>query len=170
LCAREYLEDGFVSSYADIVYEGAVVRKMLENPNPIVVGCDTEWRRRYLNRSQHPESDAEKLRADGSRVLEISRRIDSEQAHGEFIGVMKLSAQGARQFLSEFDGAEAMHAGQLYREGRSFERAYLIDLLSEMLERDALMFRENTAGGYMEIDTLEDLRMAETWWRNRPTK
>jgi choline kinase len=103
-------------------------------------------------------------------VLEISRRIDSEQAHGEFIGVMKLSAQGARQFLSEFDRAEAMHAGQLYREGRSFERAYLIDLLSEMLERDALMFRENTAGGYMEIDTLEDLRMAETWWRNRPTK
>ena len=93
MCARDYLTDGFVSTYADIVYEGAVVEKLVANPRDIVLGCDTAWRRRYAHRSQHPETDAEKLRADGDRVLEVSRAIASEAAGGEFIGVMKLGRE-----------------------------------------------------------------------------
>ena len=168
LYAREFLSDGFVSTYADIVYEGAVLRKLVDSPHDIVLGCDTEWRRRYVNRAQHPETDAEKLEARESRVVRLSRHIASEQAQGEFIGVMKLSAGGAREFLDAFDAAQARFAGRTFREGRSFERAYLIDLLQAMLENGAVMHRENTAGGYMEIDTLEDLSHAEQWWRERP--
>ena len=72
-------------------------------------GCDTDWRRRYIGRSQHPETDAEKLRAQGDRVLELSRRIPSEAATGEFIGVMKLSPRGASLFLSAFDAARSSY-------------------------------------------------------------
>src|SRR5882672_277816 len=73
LTARDHLADGFVSSYADIVYRGEVVEKLVASPYDKVLGCDTDWRRRYVNRSKHPESDAEKLRASGDRVVEISR-------------------------------------------------------------------------------------------------
>ena len=167
LCAREHLTSGFVSTYADIVYEGLVVEKLLGAPEDIVLGCDTRWRRRYTTRQQHPETDAEKLRAEGRRVVELSRRIESERATGEFIGVMKLSAAGSGAFLDAFDRARAGFAGRTYREGRSFEKAYLIDLLADMLEQGSAMFREDTAGGYMEIDTLEDLGHAERWWNER---
>lgn len=167
LCARSHLEGGFVSTYADIVYDGVIAEKIARSPHDIVLGCDTAWRRRYLQRSQHPESDAEKLRAEGSRVLELSRTIPSDEAHGEFIGVMKLSATGAAQFLEAFDEAQAEHAGKTFREGRSFEKAYLIDLLQQMLERGALLHRETTDGAYMEIDTLEDLGLAAEWWTTR---
>lgn len=167
LCAREHLADGFVSSYADIVYEGAVVRKLVESPHDIALGCDTAWRRRYVARSQHPETDAEKLRADGERVVELGRTIASERADGEFIGVMKLTSAGASSLLSAFDEVALAHSGRVFREGRSFERAYLIDLLAHMLERGAPMFRENTHGGYMEIDTEEDLAHAAAWWASR---
>ena len=78
LYARDYLQGGFVSTYADIVYEGAIVKKLVDSPHSIALGCDTAWRRRYVGRSQHPETDAEKLRADGSRVVELSRKIASE--------------------------------------------------------------------------------------------
>jgi hypothetical protein len=37
-----------------------------------------------------------------------------------------------------------------------------------MLEHGVSMQRENTRGGYMEIDTLQDLSMAEKWWKERP--
>jgi len=168
LSAREYLGEGFVSTYSDIVYEGAVVQKLVESPHDIALGCDTAWRRRYTSRSQHPETDAEKLRAEGNRVVELSRHIDSEAADGEFIGVMKLSAEGARQLTEAFDTAAAEYAGKEFREGRSFEKAYLIDLLQHMLEQGSTMHRENTRGGYMEIDTLEDLGLAEKWWQERP--
>ena len=169
LKARAFMKDGFVSTYADIVYEGAIVDKLVRAPDDIALGCDTAWRRRYVARTKHPETDAEKLRADGRRVLELGRRIESEAAQGEFIGVMKLSAAGASELVASFDAAERRYAGRTFREGRSFEKAYLIDLLQHMLEAGSVMHREDTAGGYMEIDTLEDLSMARTWWNERPS-
>ncbi|HKY38802.1 MAG TPA: phosphocholine cytidylyltransferase family protein [Polyangiaceae bacterium] len=168
LMAREYLGQGFISTYGDIVYDSTVVQKLVSSPVAITLGCDTAWRRRYLGRTQHPETDAEKLRADGKRVVELSRTIPSERADGEFIGVMKLSPAGAGEFLAAFDEAERSHGGGQFREGRSFQKAYLIDLLSEMLERGTAMQREDTHGGYMEIDTTQDLNMAEKWWNERP--
>jgi choline kinase len=168
LKAREYLTEGFVSTYGDIVYEGAVVQKLVQSSAPIALGCDTAWRRRYVGRTQHPETDAEKLRADGKRVVELSRRIESERADGEFIGVMKLSADGSRQLVDAFDAAARRFDGGQYREGRTFQKAYLIDLLADMLEQGTPMTREDTDGGYMEIDTLQDLAMAEQWWNGRP--
>jgi choline kinase len=167
LCAREHLSDGFLSTYADIVYEGAIVEQLLAARDDIALGCDTRWRRRYTTRKQHPETDAEKLCADGRRVVELSRRIESERAQGEFIGVMKLTAGGAGTFLEAFDRANERFSKGPYREGRSFQKAYLIDLLADMLEQGVQMAREDTPGGYMEIDTLEDLGHAERWWNER---
>jgi choline kinase len=165
LCAREHLGAGFLASYADIVYRGAVARDVAHSPHDIALGCDTAWRRRYVGRSQHPETDAEKLRAAGDRVVELSRRIAPEAASGEFIGVARFSAAGAREFLAAFDAARAAHADDgLFREGRTFARAYLIDLLQWMLERGSALHRVDTHGGYMEIDTVEDLAAAPRWW------
>jgi choline kinase len=168
LMARSYLKDGFVSTYGDIVYEGAVVQKLVRSRADITLGCDTAWRRRYIGRTQHPETDAEKLRASGGNVTQLSRTIASEQAYGEFIGVMKASANGAAQLVSAFDEAAQRYGAGEYREGRSFQKAYLIDLLAEMLESGVSMAHEDTQGGYMEIDTVQDLGMAERWWKERP--
>ena len=164
LCAREHLGSGFLSSYADIVYDGEIVQKLAASRADIALGCDTRWRRRYVGRTDHPETDAEKLRAAGTRVVEISRTIASEAADGEFIGVMKLTADGARVFLDAFDRAERAYGGGPFREGRTFQKAYLLDLLQEMLEAGASMHHEDIAGGYMEIDTVQDLSMAKGWW------
>ncbi|MFC1641393.1 NTP transferase domain-containing protein [Myxococcota bacterium] len=167
LHARSHLSGGFVASYSDIVYEGEIVRALVESPHDIVLGCDTDWRRRYANRSQHPENDAEKLRANGDRVLEVGRCIPSEQAQGEFIGLLKMTTVGAAHFLQTVDQVLVRYGGKVFREGRSLERAYLIDLLQHMLEAGRVMHRVNTDGGYMEIDTLEDLKQAPVWWNSR---
>jgi choline kinase len=99
LCARSALSAGFVSTYADIVYRGSTVKKLVASPHDKVLVCDTDWRRRYVDRSQHPETDAEKMRAEGDVVIELSRRIASERASGEFIGVTRFSAEGAREIV-----------------------------------------------------------------------
>jgi choline kinase len=165
LCAREHLGGGFVSTYTDIVYRGSTVAKLCASPHDKVLACDTDWRRRYRDRSLHPESDGEKLRAEGDRVVEVSRRIDPPLATGEFIGVARFSPDGARELVEAFDAAKAVHHGKTWREGRTFERAYLIDLVAEMLEGGSAFHKVDTHGGYMEIDTGEDLACAEKWWR-----
>jgi choline kinase len=164
LCAREHLTNGFLCSYTDIVYRSDVVRDLVASKHDIALGCDTDWRRRYVGRHHHPESDAEKMRADGERIVELSRQIPATAAQGEYIGVGRFSADGARALGEAFDQARSVYEGGPFREGRTFERAYLIDLLQWMLERGQPIHHVDTHGGYMEIDTVEDLAFAPTWW------
>jgi len=162
LCARPLLGEGFVSSYTDIVYRGACVVDALAAPWDKVLVCDTDWRRRYVHRKNHPETDAEKMRAEGSRVVEVNRTIASEAASGEFIGVAKFTKAGAAELLEAYDEAKATVTTL---GDRPFQKAYLIHLFERMIERGSAFHRVDTHGGYMEIDTLEDLSMAETWWK-----
>ncbi|MBI4705403.1 MAG: phosphocholine cytidylyltransferase family protein [Deltaproteobacteria bacterium] len=166
MCAREHMGGGFVSSYADIVYRPAIVRALVASPHDLVLACDTDWRRRYAARSEHPESDAEKVRLDGDRVVEISRHVPASEAPAEFIGVMKASAAGAARLCAAYDALRA-RAGEdgAFREGRSLRAAYLVDLLQELLEQGEPLHCIRTPGGYMEIDTPEDATLAESWWR-----
>jgi L-glutamine-phosphate cytidylyltransferase len=162
LCARQHLSAGFVSSYTDIIYRGKAVQDVVAAPQDKVLVCDTDWRRRYVKRTRHPETDAEKMRAEGPRVIEVSRTIASESASGEFIGVTKFNADGAAQLLEAYDEAKATctELGD-----RPFVKAYLIHLFQWMIDRGATFHRVDTPGWYMEIDTLEDLALAETWWQ-----
>ena len=166
LCAREHLSGGFVSTYADIVYKPEAITAVMASPHDITLVCDTDWRRRYVGRSEHPESDAEKLCADdGDRVTQISRKIPPEQAFGEFIGVMRMTPAGVQRFLNAFDAARARHADDdMYCEGRTFAKAYLIDLLQRMLEDNVAIHCVGMHGGYMEIDTTQDAALASEWW------
>jgi choline kinase len=164
--ARSHMAGGFVSTYADIVYRGSSVKKAVAAPEDKVLVSDTDWRRRYVDRSRHPESDAEKLRAEGGRVVEIHRNIPPERASGEFIGVAKFTREGARELLAAYDEASAKFTGRQWRmPGKTFERAYLIELFQDMIERGSAFHKVDTHGGYMELDTLEDLAHAEKWWR-----
>ncbi|MEZ4302112.1 MAG: NTP transferase domain-containing protein, partial [Polyangiaceae bacterium] len=38
LCAREHLQEGFVSTYADIVYRKEIVRDLVASPHDLAVG------------------------------------------------------------------------------------------------------------------------------------
>lgn len=168
MCARDYFSEGFLSTYADIVYEPAVVRRLVEAPHDFALGCDTRWLSRYTKRSRHPSSDAEKLRLEGDRVIEVGRRIPDEAAAGEFIGVMKVTAQGAQQLSEAYTQAHKQFGEGAFREGRSLRKAYLIDLLQSMLLEGTVMHHADTDGGYMEIDTLEDLALAQEWYAHWP--
>ena len=101
------------------------------------------------------------MRAEGERDVDISRTIASEEATGEYIGVCKMTASGARELAEAYDEAKASCATL---GDRPFAKAYLIHLFQRMIERGSAFHRVDTHGGYMELDTLEDLERAETWW------
>jgi L-glutamine-phosphate cytidylyltransferase len=162
--AEKFLGDGFVSTYTDIIYRGKCVVDVVAAPWDKVLVCDTDWRRRYVVRTQHPESDAEKMIGDGPKVVEVSRTIPSEKASGEFIGVTKFTADGAKELITAYYEAKAK---ETTLGDRPFEKAYLIHLFQWMIARGATFHRVDTPGGYMEIDTLQDIALAKAWWEGR---
>lgn len=166
--AEPYMEEGFVCSYADILFRDTVVRDALNHRGDIVLCVDTRWRERYADRSQHPEHDAEKVVvAADDRVARVQRDIPSAEAHGEYIGVARFSARGARLLREHFHRVRGSHVGRPWREAGTFDKAYLILLFQEMIEHGVPIHMVPTHGDYMEIDTEEDYALANRDWPAR---
>lgn len=167
MCAEEHMTDGFVVTYADILYRAGVVRRAIEHAGDAVLCVDTDWRTRYADRSLHPEDDAEKVAADGDRVLAVSRHLEADAAIGEYIGVARFSAAGARALRHHYHRLRARLDGQVWKDGATFDRAYLIHLYEELLAEGEILHMVTTDGQYMEVDTEEDFVLANEHWPRR---
>lgn len=160
MCAESAMGDGFVSSYADIVYCASAVQALLASKSPITLVVDTAWRKRYEPRSQHPPTDGEKVTVAGGTITRVHRDIDPDAAHGEFIGVAKFTAEGAAMLRDAWHTQRARAADGPFRGATSIGNAYLIQLLQQMIEDGASIAHVDIPGGYHEIDTQEDFELA----------
>jgi choline kinase len=133
----------------------------------MVLGVDTAWLERYTERTDHPPDDAEKVTAVNGRVTGIDRRIDTAEAHGEYIGVAKFSAAGAARLRGAYHRAKAEYAGRPWRDARTFEKAYKILLFQDMIERGERFAHVDTPGGYIEVDTQQDFDYARQHWTSK---
>lgn len=162
--AEGEMDGGFVSSYADILYTPSAVQRLVASPADIALLVDTDWRPRYRPRTKHPETDGEKVRLAGGRVTEINRAIPPDEAPAEFTGVAKFSPAGARTLIEHYRRARARSEGKPFRAATVFAKAYMIDLLQQMLEDGVSMDAVETRGGYFEIDTTQDYGLAQRGW------
>ena len=165
VCAREYMADGFCATYTDTLYLGDAVKALQDSPHDITLVMDTRWRERYVFRSMHPETDAEKMVVEGDRVVEVSRTIDPEEASGEYTGVIKMSAKGASQFLGFHDELHAkLGDEQIIADSRPFRMAYVIHLLDRMIRSGIPVHSVAVPGDYHEVDTIQDYHLATADW------
>lgn len=163
--AEDLMNEGFVCCYSDILFTSAVVRYVVQHPGDIALSVDTRWLERYRLRTQHPPADAEKVRVFGDAVIRVHRDIEPHEAHGEYTGIAKFTPAGARSLREHFHRAKLEFAGKPFREAALFEKAYLIQLLQEMIETGVKIGHADTPGNYMEIDTQEDFELARKYWR-----
>lgn len=163
--AESEMTGGFVCSYSDILYRRNTMQKLMESQNDITLLVDIDWRSRYLHRSLHPVSDAEKVVALDNRITQISRHIPADAASGEFIGVAKFSEHGATLLREHYHRAREKYQSDAFQGAPSFQSAYLIHLFQEMIEEGIEIHQVEIAGDYYEIDTTEDYQMVLEEWR-----
>ena len=96
-CAQPAMDGPFLSTYSDIVFTSDVVARLLASPADIALVVDRDWATAYEGRADHPPEQAELALCDGTRVLQVGKHVTPEQQPlGEFIGLAKYSATGAR--------------------------------------------------------------------------
>lgn len=156
--AEDDMEGGFVSSYSDILYGQEVVEKLLASRADISVVVDTKWKEAYKGRTEHPVSEAEKVLVEGDRVIKIGKApISADEAYGEFIGLAKFSAKGAEVLTANYHRVKEEFAGKPFQhEARIFEKAYLTDMLQELIDKGYTVKNVDIEGGWREIDTRQD--------------
>jgi L-glutamine-phosphate cytidylyltransferase len=163
--AEDAMADGFICSYADILYRPALIAGLLAAPGDVALVVDTSWRQRYERRSEHPENDAEKVLVEAGRLARIGRDVAADQAHGEFVGLAKFSPAGATILRQRYQELRAGRPSERFSTAAAFEKAYLIDILQDLIERGTDVRAIDTAGGYFEVDTTQDFQLAQESWR-----
>ncbi len=162
--AEDLMDEPFICAYSDILFTADVVRKLAASDGAIALAVDTRWEERYAYRTKHPPDDAEKVTVTDGRITHVHRAIDSREAHGEYIGVAKFDRNGAATLREHYHAAKRQFSGRPFREAALFEKAYLIQLLQDMIEKGVVLSLVETPGEYMEIDTQEDFELAQTQW------
>jgi choline kinase len=130
----------------------------------MTLSVDTHWLDRYGARTDHPSDDAEKVTVAGGAVSRVDRKIPEHEAHGEFTGIAKFTAAGAGRLREHFHRCRAEYGDGLFRDGRTLQKAYLVQLFQEMIEAGERFAHVDTAGGYIEIDTQQDFEFARRHW------
>jgi L-glutamine-phosphate cytidylyltransferase len=165
--AADLMDDAFICCYSDVLFTPDIVARLAASPDDMVLGVDTAWLERYEHRSDHPPDDAEKVIVADGRVMRIHRQLPANVAHGEYIGVAKFSAAGARRLREHYRRRHAEFANRPWREAASFEKAYKILLFQDMIEQGERFAHVDTPGGYIEVDTQQDFDYARRNWTSK---
>ncbi len=160
-CAEGEINDGFVFSYSDIIYGTDVLQKLLKDESDISLVVDTEWMNHYHQRHQHPQEEAELTMVEGNRITRIGKNIANPlEAKGEFIGLAKFTKRGAEILRSNYARVLSECRGKPFHNAPSVEEAYFTDMIQEIIDKGYIVHNVDIQGGWVEIDTIEDLERA----------
>tara|TARA_B100000749_G_scaffold245379_1_gene207754 strand:+ start:169 stop:924 length:756 start_codon:yes stop_codon:yes gene_type:complete len=162
MASKSIMNDDVLTSYSDIVFDENVLHSMLDFKGDIGIAVDLNWEKNYVNRTQHPKSEADNVLMENTKILKIQKNIkDSKptQNIGEFIGLMKLSKKGAKIFVEKFNQLIESHKGK-FHDSPSLTNAYLTDMLQELIDSGFLVEPIIINGKWCEIDTPQDLQLA----------
>jgi choline kinase len=163
--ARELLDGLLYLTYSDILFAPDVVGALAASPHDFSLVVDREYAKIYEGRTEHPLPEAEVCTADAEGRIGVvgKRSCPPELAHGEFIGLARLSAGATTKLVAAYDQLAAEYAERPTAPfGRNTWRgAYLTDLFEALVQRGEPLHSVDIRGRWREIDTTQDLAAAE---------
>ena len=163
MAAKPIMNNEILISYSDIIFDKNVLQSMLDFKDDIGIAVDLTWEKNYVNREQHPQSQADNVLVNGDEILQIRKNIlecEKKEKIGEFLGLMKLSKRGSKIFLDKYSELEMSHKGKFHN-APSLEKAYLTDMLQELIDSGIRISPIYISGKWCEIDTPQDLTTAK---------
>jgi phosphoenolpyruvate phosphomutase len=161
-CALDHVEGDCLVSYGDILYRGYILANLLEAPGDIVLVADTLWHEREGTAASRQTDRVSCSRPftggyldeEPVRLLGIGADLTPDQVHGQWIGLVRLSAKGSEAIHEEI---EAMRA-----EG-SLDSASMPDLLARLVARGQRIDIAYIAGHWLDVNDAFDLAKARNF-------
>jgi len=169
-CANEYLDNGFILAFSDILFSDDILRWLIDTENDIVLAVDNSYRhhrheidknldlvvsregRTGYHRSLYPVKKK-------VEITQIGKNVSVEQADYEFIGLAYFSEEGARIANQVYrDCLDTVHGS--FHEADSFAQATISDFLQEIINRGFSVYGLEIYKGWMEVHDQADIDIA----------
>ena len=170
--AEDFINGNIIISYSDILFDSTVVKRLLKSNHDISVVVDIDWRGYYVGRKDHPISEAENVIFNSNNEVEKIGKINTgtEEVHGEFIGMIKLTDRGAQIFKEHFHRLKKIYWNKPFQRAKIFQKAYLTDFIQELVDIGIKVHCVIIESGWKEIDTVEDYKKALVGFKKKFTK
>ena len=162
-CARKKLTGSVVISFADIIFDKKILKKLINFKGDCGIVVRKDWKKAYRNRSLHPISEADNVLLKRGKIIKIRKNIinyDKDKKVVEFLGMIKFSRKGTSMFLEKLQCLNKYHKGKFHT-ADSFKKAYLIDMIQELIDSGMRVTPVFVNGKWFEVDTLEDIKNVE---------
>jgi len=165
--ARKFFYNNVLVLYSDIIFEKKIITQILDSNEDISIAIDMNWEKMYEGRTEHPKSEAENVQLHNSKkIIKIKKNIKNKNNDvGEFLGIMKFSPKGSELFVKKYDELIESHNG-IFHEASSILKAYVTDMIQELIQSKIEIEPVLISGKWCEIDTLQDLKNAEKMFSN----
>ncbi len=175
-CAENELKGRIIVLYGDIIFDTAILQKLLKSPADISLVVDLAWLdqdqrnvqpthlnpdlvslaeppgRSYFSRFVMPEGE--------HRVVKIGQQIPREQAHGEFIGMAMFSEKGTQALRECYRASQEKYKSTGFHESPTLAKACITDMLQELIDRGHTVQAVPIFKGWMEVDSFEEYQKA----------
>jgi phosphoenolpyruvate phosphomutase len=172
--AEAEMSGRFLFLYSDIIFDPAIVEKLLKSQADISVVVDRAWadnshtpeevqkKKPDLVITHHPPQPGYRFlpTAEGTTLARIGRALPADEADGEFIGLAMFSEEGARVLRTVYHQSRQRFHGRKFHEADCLEKAAFTDILQEIIDCGSKVACVDIYKGWLEIDTFEDYRRA----------
>ncbi len=173
-CAEQEMNGRSLFLYGDIIFDTAILQKLLKSPADLAIIVDLAWQDHPLK--EFPDSQARPdlvllesppaksyryvTPEEANRVIRIGRDLPHDQAHGEFIGLMMASSNGIEALKHLYHELRERGPQNGVHESPSLEQASLTDILQKLIEAGHEVQAIFTYKGWMDVDSFEDYQKA----------
>jgi len=159
---EKVINGNVIIAYSDILFEPSVVQRLLDSDHDISIVVDIDWRGYYVDRKDHPIAEAENVIFNSNNEVVKIGKISTEkpEVHGEFIGMIKLTHQGAEIFKQNFHRVKKLYWNKTFQRAKTFQQAYLTDMIQELVDIGIKVHCVIIERGWKEIDTVDDYEKA----------
>ncbi len=170
--AEAELQGRLLFLYSDILFDQAVLEKLLRSKADVAIAVDRSWpdhrdqllpllKPMDLVITRNPPEPRHRFlpSEDDDTIVRVGQWVPPEEATAEFIGMALFSERGCHLLRETWARLRAAHTGT-FHEADSPERAAFTDLLQELVEQGEPISCVNVYKGWLEIDTFEDYQRA----------
>ena len=168
--AREYMNQGFLLVYSDILFNREILARLLSSDADSVLMVDNAYRFQRPDIQKQLDLVISRQKAytpyrtlNPTRMIEIrsiGKKIERELADHEYVGLAYFSENIAPLLPKIYDDCMIKNRGR-FHESDSINHASITDFFQELIDRGITLNGLETFKGWMEIHFPEDVKTAE---------
>lgn len=140
-------QKSLVVVYGDIMFRPEIVKKLNNSQNPITVIFDSQSPRVKQDAQQSTKKVKEKIIHNKGEVLQLGTEFDNSSDIGEFIGIVKFSAEVVNKLIS---------LNRIVKE--NLANSHLADLIEHLRKSGTPVKGIDVKGDWIEVNTPQDVK------------